>query len=187
MVYHTVVVLPSIKIQNNTLWPSTDRKSTGSMLYVPGNTKDISSLDQKIAKYNMGRGKAKQVHLGRRKLETNVHFYSLSACASLVVTCADISKCYNCMCGARRRAGSARALLPFLVTCMHDAMQAICMLCTVWRTRDTVICGTEWFQMHEWTFWKVCERTGNPETLPDLGLLIQGMELQPIERRTRRD
>ena len=33
--------------------------------------------------------------------------------------------------------------LLFLVTCMHDAMQATCTLCAVWRTRDTVICGTE--------------------------------------------
>ena len=31
----------------------------------------------------------------------------------------------------------------FLVTCMHDAMHAVCMLCAIWRTRDTVICGTE--------------------------------------------
>ena len=36
-----------------------------------------------------------------------------------------------------------KALLLFLVTCMHDAMHATCMLCAVWRTRDTVICGTE--------------------------------------------
>ena len=55
----------------------------------------------------------------------------------------DVSKCYNCMCGARRRAGSARALLLFLVTCMHDAMQAMCMLCAIWRTADTVTCGTK--------------------------------------------
>ena len=63
---------------------------------------------------------------------------------------------------------SGKALLLFLVTCMHDAMQATCMLCAVWRTRDTVICGTEWFEMHDWMFWKVCERTRNSETLPDL-------------------
>ena len=55
----------------------------------------------------------------------------------------DVSKCYNYMCGARRRAGSARTLLLFLVTCMHDAMQAMCMLCVIWRTADTVTCGTK--------------------------------------------
>ena len=73
---------------------------------------------------------------------------------------------------ARRKASSGKALLLFLVTCMRDVMHAVCMLCAVWRTTDTVICGTEWFQMHDWTFRKVCERTRNSETLPDLELLI---------------
>ena len=36
-----------------------------------------------------------------------------------------------------------KALLLFLVTCMHDVMHAVCMLCAIWRTTDTVICGTE--------------------------------------------
>ena len=56
-----------------------------------------------------------------------------------------MSKCYNCMCGARRRAGNARALLLFLVMCMHDAMQAMCMLCAIGRTADTVTCGMKDF------------------------------------------
>ena len=88
------------------------------------------------------------------------------------IYCHEGNEHYNCMYEARRKASSGKALLLFLVTCMHDAMQAVCMLCAVWRTRDTVICGTEWFLMHDWTFWKVCERTRNSETLPDLELLI---------------
>ena len=36
-----------------------------------------------------------------------------------------------------------KALLLFLVTCMHDVMHAVCMLCAIWRTTDTVICGTK--------------------------------------------
>ena len=76
------------------------------------------------------------------------------------------------MCEVQRKASSGKALLLFLVTCMHDVMHAVCMLCAVWRTTDTVICGTEWFLVHDWTFWKLCERTRNPETLPDLEQLI---------------
>ena len=57
--------------------------------------------------------------------------------------CHGPTECYNCMCEARRKASRSKALLLFLVTCMHDAMHAVCMLCAVWRTRDTVICGTE--------------------------------------------
>ena len=84
-----------------------------------------------------------------------------------------MSKCYNCMCGARRRAGSARALLLFLVTCMHDAMQAMCMLCAIWRT---VTGGTKdlknawlnvrkgvWKNWKSWDTWKLgaaCIRHG---------------------------
>ena len=33
-------------------------------------------------------------------------------------TVMDVLKCYNCMCGARRRAGGVRALLLFLVSCI---------------------------------------------------------------------
>ena len=47
------------------------------------------------------------------------------------------------MCEVRRKASSDQALLLFLVMCVHDAMQATCMLCAIWRTRDTVICGTD--------------------------------------------
>ena len=112
--------------------------------------------------------------------------------------CHGPTECYNCMCEARRKASSGKALLLFLVTCMHDAMHAMCMLCAIWRTRDTVICGTEWFQMHDWTFWKVCERTRNPETLPDLPrlarlaprhleLLIYKARSRSLSRRTRRE
>ena len=59
------------------------------------------------------------------------------------VACHGPTECYNCMCEARRKASSDKALLLFLVTCMHDAMHAVCMLCAIWRTRDIVICGTE--------------------------------------------
>ena len=63
--------------------------------------------------------------------------------------CHKPTECYNCMCEARRKASSGKALLLFLVTCMHDARQATTMLCAIWRTRDTVICGTERFEMHD--------------------------------------
>ena len=63
--------------------------------------------------------------------------------ASELARCHERNERYNCMCEARRKARSGKALLLFLVTCMHDAMHATCMLCAVWRTRDTVICGTE--------------------------------------------
>ena len=57
--------------------------------------------------------------------------------------CHEPTEYYNCMCEARRKASSGKALLLFLVTCMHDVMHAVCMLCAVWRTTDTVICGME--------------------------------------------
>ena len=57
--------------------------------------------------------------------------------------CHEATECCNYMYEARRKASSGKALLLFLVTCMHDAMHAMCVLCAVWRTRDTVICGTE--------------------------------------------
>ena len=101
--------------------------------------------------------------------------------------CHEPTECYDSMCEVQRKASSGKALLLFLVTCMHDAMQATCMLCAVWRTRDTVICGTEWFLVHDWTFWKLCERTRNPETLPDLEQLIyKGMELPLIKENEKR-
>ena len=43
-------------------------------------------------------------------------------------TVTDVSKCYDYMCGARCSPGSARALLLFFVTCVHDAMQQ-CACC----------------------------------------------------------
>ena len=63
--------------------------------------------------------------------------------------CHEPTECYDCMCEAQRKASSGKALLLFLVTCMHDVMHAVCMLCAIWRTTDTVICGTERFEMHD--------------------------------------
>ena len=57
--------------------------------------------------------------------------------------CHEPTECYDSMCEARRKASSDKALLLFLVTCMHDVMHAVCMLCAIWRTTDTVTCGTE--------------------------------------------
>ena len=57
--------------------------------------------------------------------------------------CHEPTECYDSMCEVQRKASSGKALLLFLVMCMHDVMHAVCMLCAVWRTTDTVICGTE--------------------------------------------
>ena len=90
----------------------------------------------------------------------------------LRTTVTNVWKCYNYMCGARRRAGSGRTLLLFLVTCMHDAMQAMCILSAIWRTTDTVTCGTKNLKQCMIERSRRCERTGNSETLGDLELLV---------------
>ena len=41
------------------------------------------------------------------------------------------------------------------------------------------LCNWVISRMHGWTFWKVFEGTGMPERLPDLGLGIKGVKLQP--------
>ena len=57
------------------------------------------------------------------------------------------------------------------------------MLCTIWWMKGKATCVTEWLRVHGWTFWKVLEGTGLPERLPDLGLCIKGVELQPEGER----
>ena len=76
-VYYAVVVLPSIKIRNNTLWPSTDRKSTGcATLYVPGSAKDIKTL-QFIFAYICTAGAIPEVEIQAR----NYYYRDLVHCA----------------------------------------------------------------------------------------------------------
>ena len=69
-----------------------------------------------------------KTQLSELSLSSAIPIRSLNRCHAMAPCrwCHEPTACYNCMYEARRKASSGKALLLFLVTCMHDV---ICTQC----------------------------------------------------------
>ena len=86
------------------------------------------------------------------------------------------------------RAGNFKTFLllklRIIILIIWRKASSVCAIHHMADKRESNVCDWMISRVYGWTFWKVFEGTGMPERLPDLGLSIKGLELQPEEERT---